>query len=139
VSGAISLNKLTKLVELNMGRWKPEAVVIIDVNHKVWSEKGSFSRNLLNYYDKFPLSEMHVGDIINNSTSFLMKVTEKTGVIVVMQDPYLAKLSAINLNGRINALSDFYNIEKAINEKNEKKPAKKAKNPNSTKYKKPST
>ena len=136
MSGATSLNKLTKLVELNVGRWKPEAVVIIDVNHKVWSEKGSFSRNLLNYYDKFPLSEMHVGDIINNSSSFLMKVTEKTGVIVVMEDPYLAKLSAINLNGRLNALSDFYNLEKGIDEK---KSAKKAKNPNSTKYKKPST
>ena len=127
---------MTKLVELNLGRWKPEAVVIIDVNYKVWSEKGNFSRVLLDYYKKFPLSEMHVGDSINNSSSFLMKVTEKTGVIVVMQDPYLAKLSAINLNGRLNALSEFYNLEKFINQNNGEKSAKKAKNPNSAKYKK---
>nr|MDO8082480.1 hypothetical protein [Candidatus Freyarchaeota archaeon] len=139
MSEKVRLNKLTKLVELNLGRWKPQAVVITDVNHKVWSEKGSFSRDLLDYYKKFPLSEMHVGDSISNSASFLMKVTEKTGVIVVMKDPYLAKLSAINLNGRINALSDFYNLEKFIKEKNGKKSAKRAKNPNSTKCKKPNT
>lgn len=125
---ATSLSKLTKLVELNLGRWKPEAVVIIDVNYKVWSEAGNFSRDILDYYKKFPLSEMHVGDTINNSGSFLMKVTEKTGVIVVMKDPYLAKLAAINLNGRINTLSDFYNLEKfIINEKIEKRTAKKTK------------
>ncbi|MEM2144145.1 MAG: hypothetical protein QW279_02200 [Candidatus Jordarchaeaceae archaeon] len=115
MSKSTGFSKLTKLVELNLGRWKPEAVVIIDVNYKVWSKKGRFSSNILDYYKKFPLSEMHVGDTVNNSSSFLMKVTEKTGVIVVMNDPYLAKLSAINLSGRINALSDFYNLEKYIN------------------------
>ncbi|MEM3526245.1 MAG: hypothetical protein QXV37_02420 [Candidatus Jordarchaeaceae archaeon] len=117
MSKANSLSRLTKLVELNLGKWKPEAVVIIDINYKVWSKKGPISRDLLDHYKKFPLSEMHVGDCINNSSSFLMKVTEKTGVIVVMKDPYLAKLSAINLSGRINALSDFYNLEKFIDEK----------------------
>ncbi|WXG39923.1 MAG: hypothetical protein WED07_03710 [Candidatus Freyarchaeum deiterrae] len=138
MSETTSLDNLTKLVELNLGRWKPEAVVIIDVNHKMWSGNESVSRDLLDYYYKFPLSEMHAGDSISNSKSFFMKVTEKTGVIVVMEDPHLARLAAINLNGRLNALSDFYTLEKVIDDKNRPKSVKRAKNPNSKKHKKPS-
>ncbi|MFB0562500.1 MAG: PAS domain-containing sensor histidine kinase [Candidatus Lokiarchaeia archaeon] len=116
----LNIEKLIKLVEINLGKWKPEAVAIIDVNHKVWGEKGSVPRDYLDYFEKFSLLEMHEGDSLNNSCSFLMKVTEKTGIIVVMEDPYIARLSAINLRGRLNALSEFYNLEKFIKVKDEK-------------------
>jgi len=55
-----------------------------------------------------------VGDSIHNNNTFLMKVTEKTGIIVVMKDAHLARLGAINLRGRISALSEFYTIEKFV-------------------------
>jgi hypothetical protein len=104
-------------VELNIGNWKPESLAIIDINYKVWGEKGNIPKKCLEYYKKFPLTEMHEGDTIHNSNSFLMKVTEKTGIVVVMKEVSLARLSAINLRGRINALSDFYSLEKLIKEK----------------------
>ena len=116
----LNVNMLIELVELNIGSWKPEAVAIVDVNFKVWGEKGSILKEFLDYYLKFPLSDMHVGDIVHNSNSFLMKVTEKTGIIVTMKDPQIAKLAAINLSGRINALSEFYSIEKLVKEKDKK-------------------
>ena len=108
-------------VELNLGTWKPEALAIVDVTYKVWGEKGKVPKMCFQYYKKFPLSEMHEGDTIHNSNSFLMKVTEKTGIIVVMKDINLARLSAINLRGRINALSDFYSLDKLVKEKDKGK------------------
>jgi hypothetical protein len=108
-------------VELNLGSWKPEALAIVDVNYKVWGEKGKVSKDYIEYYRKFPLSDMHEGDSVHNSNSFLMKVTEKTGIIVVMRDVNLARLSAINLRGRINALSDFFDLEKLVKEKDNKR------------------
>lgn len=112
-----SVDSMIEQVELNIGSWKPEALAIIDINYKVWGEKGKLPKKCLEYYRKFPLSEMHEGDTIHNSNSFVMKVTEKTGILVVMKDISLARLSAINLRGRINALSDFYSLEKLIMEK----------------------
>ncbi|WXG42284.1 MAG: hypothetical protein WED07_16215 [Candidatus Freyarchaeum deiterrae] len=112
-----SVDNMIEMVELNIGNWKPKGLAVVDINHKVWGEKGSFSDEILDYYKKFPLSELHPGDSIHNSNSFLMKITEKTGVIVVMPDVNLARLSAINLRGRINALSEFYGLEKLIKEK----------------------
>jgi len=120
LSEEISIGKLIELVELNVGSWKPIAVAIVDVNYKVWGEKGSVPKEFLNYYENFPLSGMHMGDSINNSASFLMKVTEKTGVIVIMGEPHQARLAAINLRGRLNALSEFYNLEKFMKGKDKK-------------------
>jgi len=116
-----SVDGMIELVEMNIGTWKPKGLAIVDINYKVWGEKGSSSKDLIDYYKKFPLSEMHVGDSIHNSNSFLMKVTEKTGIIVIMRDINLARLSAINLRGRINALSDFYSLEKLVKEKDKDK------------------
>nr|MDO8081388.1 hypothetical protein [Candidatus Freyarchaeota archaeon] len=116
----LNVNKLIELVELNIGSWKPEAIVIVDVNYKIWGEKGIILKEVLDYYRKFPLSDMHVGDILHNSNTFLMKITEKTGIIVAMKDPQVAKLAAINLGGRINAFSEFYTIEKFVKEKDKK-------------------
>lgn len=114
------VGKLIELVELNVGNWKPLAVAIIDLNYKIWGEKGNIPKEYTKYYETFPIKGMHVGDSINNSNSFLMKVTEKTGVIVVMQDPHISRLAAINLRGRLNALSPFYTLEKQIKEKDKK-------------------
>jgi hypothetical protein len=115
-----NIDNMIELVELNVGSWKPLAVAVIDINYKIWGEKGKLSKDELKYYETFNLSGMHVGDSINNKCSFLMKVTDKTGVIVVMGDPNICELSAINLKGRINALSDFYTIENQIKEKQKK-------------------
>lgn len=120
MSEAYKVGSLLELVELNVGNWKPLAVAIIDINFKIWGEKGKIPREYLKYYENFPLKGMHVGDSINNNASFLMKVTEKTGVIVVMQDPHVSRLAAINLRGRLNALSPFYILEKQIKEKEKK-------------------
>ncbi|WXG42282.1 MAG: hypothetical protein WED07_16205 [Candidatus Freyarchaeum deiterrae] len=109
-----SVDKMIEQVERNGGNWKPEALAIVDINFDLWGEKGSVPKEFIAYYKMFPLSEMHVGDTIHNNNSFLMKVTEKTGVIVVMEDPHIARLAAINLKGRINALSEFYALEKFI-------------------------
>ncbi|MEM2959611.1 MAG: hypothetical protein Q6366_003670 [Candidatus Freyarchaeota archaeon] len=111
-----NLNRMIELVELNLGTWKPQAMAIVDVNNKVWYEKGTVQREVLEYYQKFPLSEMHLGDTLHNNNTFLMKITDKTGIVVVMGEPHLARLAAINLRGRINALSDFYDLEKLIEE-----------------------
>ncbi|MGQ9721182.1 MAG: hypothetical protein ACUVXA_07665 [Candidatus Jordarchaeum sp.] len=111
-----NMNQLIELVEVNLGSWKPEAVAIVDVNHKVWCKKGNVLGEFLDYYRKFPLSDMHLGDSLHNSNTFFMKVTDKTGIIVVMKDPQVARLAAINLRGRLNALSDFYLLEKLVEE-----------------------
>jgi hypothetical protein len=116
----ISIDRLIELVERNVGSWKPLAVAIVDINYKIWGEKGNVSKQFLDYYEKFPLSGMHVGDSINNSSSFLLKTTEKTGVIVIMEDPHISRLAAINLRGRLSALSDFYILEKQVKEKEKK-------------------
>ncbi len=114
------IDNMIELVEVNTGSWKPVAVAIVDVNHTIWGERGSVLREFLDYYRKFPLLEMHVGDSVHNNNSFLMKVTEKTGIIVVMNDSQVARLASINLKNRINALSDFYKLEKFIIEEDTK-------------------
>ncbi|WXG39467.1 MAG: hypothetical protein WED07_01310 [Candidatus Freyarchaeum deiterrae] len=105
---------MIELVELNLGRWKPFVVAIIDINFKVWGQKGEISPEVFDYFKKFPLNEMHLGDSVHNSNTFLMKVTEKTGIIVGIDDMQLSRLAAINLRGRISALSDFYYLERFI-------------------------
>nr|MDO8079309.1 hypothetical protein [Candidatus Freyarchaeota archaeon] len=110
------MSKMIQLVELNLGRWKMLTVAIIDINYKVWGQKGEILPEVFEYYKKFPLKEMHVGDSVHNNNTFLMKVTEKTGIIVGMDDMHLARLAAINLRGRIGALSEFYKLEKFIGE-----------------------
>ena len=105
---------MINLVELNLGNWKPFAVVIIDINYKVWGRKGEISSEVFEYFKKFPINEMRPGDSLHNSNTFLMKITEKTGIIVGIKDVQLSRLAAINLRGRISALSDFYNLEKFI-------------------------
>ncbi|WXG41576.1 MAG: hypothetical protein WED07_12570 [Candidatus Freyarchaeum deiterrae] len=108
------VNRLIDLVELNVGKWKPIALAIVDLNYNVWGKKGNVSKEFFKYYKRFPLSEMNVGESINNSGSFLMKVTEKTGALVILGDPRISRLAEVNLRGRLPALSEFYTLEKFI-------------------------
>ncbi|MEM3569739.1 MAG: hypothetical protein QXW47_11600 [Candidatus Jordarchaeales archaeon] len=117
MSMEIDVDKLLSLVEMNVGRWKPLAIVIVDVNNKVWGRKGEIPAGFLEYYKSFPLKNMHIGDTVHNNNSFLMKVTDKVGVVIVMQDPHISRLASINLRGRINVLSDFYIIDKYVKDK----------------------
>ena len=120
-SGNLDVDALINLVEINLGRWKPLAVFIVDVNFKIWGKKGEMPEEILNFYSKFPFGEMHVGDTLHNENTYMMKVTEKTAVLIGMEDSHVARLSAINLKGRINALSEFYTLEKQVEEKKDSK------------------
>ncbi len=117
----VSVDELINLVETNLGKWKPLAVFIVDINFKIWGKKGEVSSEIVDFYRKFPFKEMHVGDTLHNENAFMMKVTDKTAVLIGMGDSHIARLSAINLKGRINALSDFYTLEKIVEEKKESK------------------
>ncbi len=79
---------------------------------KFGARKGEIPAEFLEYYRGFPLRNMHVGDTVHNSSSFLMKATDKVGVVIVMQDPHISRLASINLRGRINVLSEFCIINK---------------------------
>jgi hypothetical protein len=123
VGGAsdINVDELINLVETNMGSKKAKAIFIVDINFKIWGKKGEIPEEVLNYYQKFPLKEMHTGDTMHNESTYLMKVTEKTAVLIKVDDAHIARLSAINLKGRINALSPFYELEKYVEEKKQSK------------------
>ncbi|MEM2145399.1 MAG: hypothetical protein QW279_08555 [Candidatus Jordarchaeaceae archaeon] len=105
------VEKLLEDVERNKGNWNSDGVAIIDMNNSIIGLKGDVPKECIEYYLKFPISEMHEGDSIHNRNSFLMRITEKTAVIVVLKEEHLARLSAINLRGRISALHDFYLLD----------------------------
>nr|MDO8082402.1 hypothetical protein [Candidatus Freyarchaeota archaeon] len=111
---SVPIDTMIKLIEINLGKWKPLAVVIIDKTFKIWGLKGEFPEKALKLFEKYTLDEMKPGDSIHNGTAFLMKVTEKTAVIVEMNDVKLSIHASANLRGRINALSDFYKLEKFV-------------------------
>lgn len=105
------VEKLLEDVERNKGNWNSKGVAILDINNSLIGLKGEVPKEYLDYYTKFPISEMHEGDSIHNRNSFLMRVTEKTAVVVVLSDEHFARLAAINLRGRISALHDFYLLD----------------------------
>jgi len=117
LSEPIKIDKLMDLVELNVGKLKPEAIAIVDINNKVWGMRGEIPHEFFEYYKGFPLEGMHIGDSVHNNNSFLMKVTDKVGIIVVMRDMHFSRLAAINLRGRINVLSEFYILDKYVKKK----------------------
>jgi hypothetical protein len=105
------VEKLLEDVERNKGNWSSKGVAIIDVDSSIIGSKGDVPKECIEYYLKFPISEMHEGDSIHNKNSFLMRVTEKTAVLVVLSEEHFARLAAINLRGRISALHDFYLLD----------------------------
>jgi hypothetical protein len=114
MSEYVPIDKMINLIEINVGKWKPTAVVIIDETFRIWGLKGELPEEALNLFRKYILEDIKPGDSIHNGHSFLMKVTEKTAVIVSMKEPSLAVLASANLRGRVNALSDFYGLEKLV-------------------------
>nr|MDO8077324.1 hypothetical protein [Candidatus Freyarchaeota archaeon] len=113
------IDKLLNDVERNKGQWRSRGIAIVNVENSVIGVRGDVPAEYLEYYLKFPISEMNEGDSIHNGCSFLMRVTEKTAVIVVLNDEHFARLSAINLRGRISALHDFYLLD--LDEKHSEK------------------
>lgn len=111
------VDRLINLVEVNLGNWKAKTIVILDVNFKIWGKRGEISTEILNFYRKFPFREMHIGDTVHNENTYMMKITGKTAVLIEMRDSHIARLSAINLRGRINALSEFCILEDRVAEK----------------------
>ncbi|WXG40304.1 MAG: hypothetical protein WED07_05715 [Candidatus Freyarchaeum deiterrae] len=105
------VEKLLEDVERNKGNWNSKGVAILDLNSSVIGFKGDVPKDYIEYYLKFPISEMHEGDTIHNRNSFLMRVSEKTAVLVVLSEEHFARLAAINLRGRISALHDFYLLD----------------------------
>nr|MDO8083148.1 hypothetical protein [Candidatus Freyarchaeota archaeon] len=113
----IDIERLISLVEVNLGNWKARAILILDVNFKIWGKRGEISNEVLKFYRKFPFREMHMGDTVHNQNTYMMKVTERTAVLIEMRDSHIARLSAINLKGRINALSEFCILEDYVEER----------------------
>ena len=109
-----NIDHVFKIIETNLGNWQPEGLAIVDFNFKVWGVRGDVPEDVLNFYRRFSLSEMHVGDTVHNNNTFMMKATDKIGVIVVMTNTHLSMLSAIHLKGRLNALSDLSDLEQKI-------------------------
>jgi len=106
--------ELLKLVEINVGRRKPRAICIVDSDFNLRAAKGEIEDDVLRMFRKFPLSEMQIGDIVQNQNAFLMKVTDMMGVIVKMGEPHYTGLAAVNLKSRINALDGFYKLERKL-------------------------
>ncbi len=114
IGNRLTIDLVLEKIETNLGKWKAQGIAILDVNFRVWGIKGEVPEALFSFYEKFSLYNMHVGDTVSNSNTFMIKATDKIGVIVVMNDTHLAMLSAINLKGRINALSDLYKLENHV-------------------------
>ncbi len=108
------VEELLKLVEINVGRWKPRTICIVDSDFNLRAAKGEIEDDMLNMFRKFLLSEMHIGDIVQNRNAFLMKVADMMGVIVKMGEPHYTGLAAVNLKSRINALDGFYKLERKL-------------------------
>lgn len=106
--------KLLRIIESNIGKLSAEAIYIIDGDFNVWAHRGEIKGEIIGYYRKFPLATMNIGSLVCNKKSFLLKITERTGVIVVMKEEHHTMMAAANLRSRINALSEFYELDKAI-------------------------
>ncbi|MBS7287870.1 MAG: hypothetical protein KIH01_03770 [Candidatus Freyarchaeota archaeon] len=106
--------KLLKVIESNIGKFSVEAIYIVDGDFNVWAHKGEIKGEVIGYYRKFPLATLNIGSFVCDKKSFLLKTTERTGVIVVMKEEHHTIMAAANLKSRINALSEFYELDKAI-------------------------
>ncbi|MEM2135611.1 MAG: hypothetical protein QW261_14745 [Candidatus Jordarchaeaceae archaeon] len=114
MAAEIPIDEMIKLIEINLGNWKPVGVAIIDKNFRVWGMRGSLPQKVLDIFASQSLEEIKPGDSIHYDSVFLMKVTEKIAAIVSMGDVRLSILASANLRGRINALSEFYRLEKFV-------------------------
>jgi hypothetical protein len=106
--------QLTRLVEINLGKWKPNGILIVDDDFKILGRKGKISDEALAYYRKFPVKEMHMGDTVQNENTYMMKVTERIAILIEMENDHLARISAMNLKGRTNAFSTFDELERQL-------------------------
>ncbi len=114
----IDFNEFLRLIELNVGSISLSTVAIIDANFKIWAIKGKLDDaiKILKKYENAPLPKMKMGEEVHDDGSFLMKVTDKSYVLAAVKNPLLIKIAIANLKGRINALSNFYILDKFIDQ-----------------------
>ncbi len=110
------LERLMGVVEANLGRRKARGIAIVDDRFRLWAVRGGVGRDDLAKYSKLPVKELEVGSLIHDSQSFLLKVSDRFMVFVAMGENELSMVAAASLKGRINALSDFYKLDRALEE-----------------------
>jgi len=110
----LNTENIVKIIESNIGKLAVEAIYVIDTNFKVWAFKGEIKGDVLGYYRKFPLSMMNIGSMVHDKKSFLIKTTERTGVIVIMKEEHHTMIAAAKLKNRINALSEMYELDRIL-------------------------
>lgn len=110
------LERLMGVVEANLGKRKARGVAIIDDRFRVWAARGGVRQEDLAKYSRLPVRELDVGSLIHDSQSFLLKVSDRFMLFVAMGESELSMVAAASLKGRINALSDFYRLDKALEE-----------------------
>nr|MDO8081236.1 hypothetical protein [Candidatus Freyarchaeota archaeon] len=98
-------------MERNKGNWSSKGIAVLDLDGSVIGSKGDVPKEHIEYYHKFPLRDMAEGSSLHFKNSFMMKITEFFAVVVVLSDEHFARLSAINLWGRIAALHDLYRLD----------------------------
>lgn len=105
---------IVKIVESNIGKLAVEAIYVVDTNFKIWALKGEVKGDVLGYYRKFPLAMMNIGSMVHDKKSFLIKTTERTGVIVVMKEEHHTLIAAAKLKERLNAFSEMYELDRVL-------------------------
>lgn len=110
------LEKLMGVVEANLGKRRANGIAIVDDRFRVWASKGWVRREDLARYSKLPMRELEVGSLVHDNQSFLLKVSDRFMVYVSMEERGLSMIAAAALKGRINALSEFYKLDKALDE-----------------------
>ncbi len=99
-------------MERNKGNWNSKGIAVVDLDGTIIGSKGDVPKEHIEYYQKFPMGEMREGSSLHYKNSFMMKITDFFAVVVVLSDEHFARLSAINLWGRIAALHDLYKLDK---------------------------
>lgn len=110
------LERLMGVVEANLGRRRARGIAIVDDRFRVWASRGGVRREELAKYSKLPVGELEVGSLVHDSQSFLLKVSDRFMVYVSMEEKELSMIAAAALKGRMNALSEFYKLDKALEE-----------------------
>ncbi len=110
------LERLMGTVEANLDRRRARGIAIVDDRFRLWAVRGQVAREDLAKYSKLPVGELEAGSLIHDQRSFLLKVSDRFMVYVAIAESELSMLAAATIKSRINALSDFYRLEKLLDE-----------------------
>ncbi len=115
------LESLLHTVEVNLGRRKPKSICIVDGDMNVWASRGEVDASVISKYKGIPFDRLEAGSLLHDSSSFLLKVSDRFGVLVSMSESDLSMIAAANLKGRLGALSEFYKLDKVVSEVEKRK------------------